>query len=87
MIYDGEWAFSHLQNVQIVHFCREMPYLECRGSVQQENMHAYEHSAVAALQMEPVSFCNSLLAKLWSLAASSQAKTSCCMMTLKAIKH
>jgi len=55
MIYDGEWAFSHLQNVQIVHFCREMPYLECWGSVQQENMHAYEHSAVAALQMEPVS--------------------------------
>lgn len=33
------------------------------------------------------SLCNSLLAKIWSLAASSQAKTSCCMMTLKAIKH
>lgn len=70
MIYGGEWAFSHPNSS----FLWRNALSGCWGSIQQENMHAYELRAVAALQMEPIPFCSWFLAKILPFAASSQAK-------------
>lgn len=61
-------------HIQILHSCGEVPCLECWGSIQQGNMHAYELRAVAALQMESIHFCSWFLAKILPFAASFQAK-------------